>query len=91
MIFDGDFRSFIEELRNGGTAVPWRIKNFVAGVRLLLESSLNVGFISQVNHEANRAAHSLARWSMLNSIFGTFDLGNSLTAFINVILEEVCQ
>ena len=46
MIFDGDFRSFIEELRNGGAAVPWRIKNFVAGVRLLLESSLNVGFIS---------------------------------------------
>ena len=56
MIFDGDFRSFIEELRNGGAAVPWRIKNFVAGVRLLLESSLNVGFISWVNHEANRAA-----------------------------------
>ena len=46
MIFDGDFRSFIEELRNGGAAVPWRIKNFVASVRLLLESSLNVGFIS---------------------------------------------
>ena len=90
MIFDGDFRSFIEELRDGGAAFPWRINNFVGGVRLLLESSLNVSF-SQVNHEANRAAYSLARWSMLNSIFGTFDLGNSLTAFINVILEEVCQ
>jgi len=44
MIFDGDFRSFIEELSDGGAAFPWRIKNFVADVRLLLESSLNVSF-----------------------------------------------
>ena len=44
MIFDGDFRSFIEELRDGGAAFPWRIKNFVGDVRLLLESSLNVSF-----------------------------------------------
>lgn len=44
MIFDGDFRSFIEELRDGGAAVPKRIRNFVAGVRLLSESSANVTF-----------------------------------------------
>ena len=46
-----------------------------------------VGF----NHEVNRAAHSLARWFMFNSVFGSFDLGNSPSAFANVILEEACQ
>lgn len=90
MIFDGDFRSFIEELRDGGAAVPKRIRNFVAGVRLLSESFANVTF-SQVNPKANKAAHSIAKWSMLNSVFVTFDLGNSPTAFINVILDEACQ
>ena len=39
---------------------------------------------------ANRAAHSLARWSMLNSIFESFDLGNSPSAVVNVTLEEAC-
>ena len=47
--------------------------------------------VSWVNREANRVAHSLARWSMLNSVFGSFDLGNSPSAFANVILEEACQ
>ena len=37
---------------------------------------------------ANRAAHSLARWSMLNSIFESFDLGNNPFAIVNVTLEE---
>ena len=59
-------------------------------MRLLLGSFANSS-VSWVNREANRAAHSLARWSMLNSVFGSFDLGNSPSAFANVILEEACQ
>ena len=35
-------------------------------------------------------SNSLARWSMLNSDFGSFDLVNNPNALVNVILEETC-
>ena len=59
-------------------------------MRLQLGSFENSSF-SWVNREANREAHSLARWSILNYFFGYFVLGNSPFAFVNVILKEVCQ
>lgn len=59
-----------------------RIKNFVVDVRLLLESFANASF-SWVNCEANRATHFLARWSMLNFVLGSFNLGNNHAAKCN--------
>lgn len=35
-------------------------------------------------------SNSLARWSMLSSDFGSFDLVNNPDALVNVILEETC-
>lgn len=63
--------------------------NFVADVRLLLESSMmpmSIGLTMRQIEQSN----SLARWSMLNSDFGSFDLVNNLDALVNVILEETC-
>ena len=90
VIFKGNCKSCIEALRDGGVAVPWRIKNFVADVRLQFGRFANASF-SWVNCEVNKVAHSLVRWPMLNSVFGSFDLGNSPFAFVNVILKEACQ
>ena len=41
-----------------------------------------------VVREANEAAHFFAKWCLLCKFFGSFDLGNSPSCFVDVIRRE---
>ena len=38
--------------------------------------------------EANVAAHVLAKWSLSNSYFGSFDVGLGPSCFVSIIRDE---
>ena len=55
--------------------IPWKIRNIIHEIKVASDFSPNPSF-KWVAHEANMAAHTLARWSLQNRFVGTFDVGN---------------
>ena len=45
--------------------------------------------VAWIHRGANKAAHSLAKWSFVNNVFGSFDVGFGPSCFELIIKEEV--
>ena len=70
--------------------VPWRFVSIIAEIKSLVNCNYNrpISF-DWVPRVANRAAHILAHWSWLNSIFGFFGPSSAPLNLLDVILEDV--
>ena len=66
--------------------VPWRIVSIIAEIKSLVKCNYN-GPLSF--DWVPRAAHILAHWSLLNSIFGFFGPTSAPLNLLDVILEDV--
>ena len=79
-----DSKSCIDALRCPNRDVPWRIKTICSNVLALKMNFSNCSF-SWVARDANVAAHVLAKWSLSNCYFGSFDVGLGPPCFVSVI------
>ena len=79
MIVESDSKDCVDALAPSGKKVPWRIRGICSEI-------LNV--ISLISREANKAAHSLAKWSFFNNVFGSFDVGFGPPYFEIIIKDE---
>ena len=84
---ESDSKSYIDALRCPNRDVPWRIKTICSDVLALKMNFSNCSF-SWVARDANVAAHVLAKWSLSNSYFGSFDVGLGPSCFISVVRAE---
>ena len=84
---ESDSKSCIDALRCPNWDVPWRIKTICSDVLALKLNFSNCSF-SGVAREANVAAHVLAKWSLSNNYFGSFDVGLGPPCFVSVIRAE---
>ena len=84
---ESDSKSCIDALRCPNQDVPWRIKTICSDVLALKLNFTNCRF-SWVAREANVVAHVLAKWSLSNNYFGSFDVGLGPPCFVSVIRAE---
>ena len=84
---ESDSKSYIDALRCPNRDVPWRIKTICSDVLALKMNFSNCSF-SWVARDANVAAHVLAKWSLSNSYFGSFDVGLGPSCFVSVVRAE---
>lgn len=89
LFLDSDSKTCIEAVKYEAKKSPWRLINFVESVRHVTESSVGISF-NWGHREANNSAHVFAKWSLSNSVYGSFDLGFS-PSFVDLILEEAAQ
>ena len=81
---ESDSKSCIDALRCRNRDVTWRIKTICSYVLALKLNFSNCSF-SWMVREANVAAHVLAKWSLSNIYFGSFDVRLGPPCFVSVI------
>ena len=84
---ESDSKTCIDALRCPNQEAPWRIKTICSDVLALNLNFSNCSF-SWVAREANVAAHVLAKWSLSNNYFGSFDVGLGPPCFVSIIRAE---
>ncbi|XP_075650206.1 uncharacterized protein LOC142620780 [Castanea sativa] len=89
-VIESDCKVCIDAIKAGGNLIPWRLLNFADSIKNVISDYSHVSF-NWVHREANHAVHVLANWSLIQSFFGSFDLGFGLPSFVNVILAEASQ
>ena len=87
IFIESDSKSCIDVLRFPNWDVPWRIKTICSDVLALKLNFSNCRF-NWVAREANVAAHVLAKWSLSNNYFGSFDVGLGPPCFVSIIRAE---
>ena len=84
---ESDSKTCIDALCCPIRDVPWRIKTICSDVLALKMNFSNCTF-SWMARNANVAAHVLAKWSLSNSYFGSFDVGLGPSCFVSVVRAE---
>ncbi|KAL0013555.1 hypothetical protein SO802_000624 [Lithocarpus litseifolius] len=87
IFIESDSKSCIDALRFPNRNVPWRIRTICSDVLALKLNFSNCRF-SWVAGEANVATHVLAKWSLSNNYFGSFDVGLGPPCFVSIIRAE---
>ncbi|XP_030963966.1 uncharacterized protein LOC115985138 [Quercus lobata] len=87
IFIESDSKTCIDALKCPNQEAPWRIKTICNDVLALKSNFSNCSF-SWVAREANVAAHVLAKWSLSNNYFGSFDVGLGPPCFVSVIRAE---
>ena len=87
IFIESDLKTCIDALRCPNQEAPWRIETICNDVLALKLNFSNCSF-SWVAREANVAAHVLAKWSLSNNYFGSFDVGLGPPCFVSVIRVE---
>lgn len=68
---ESDSEIYIDAVKAPKQRIPWRLLNFVDEVQTLAVH-FSLLDVSWVNHDSNKAAHVLARWTLKNSVSGFF-------------------
>ena len=76
IIIESNSKSWIEAIKDAADQSPWRLINFVESARQAAESSVGMSF-NWVCRIVNNAAHELTKWSLNNSVYGSFNMGHS--------------
>ena len=87
MIVESDSKDCVDALAPSGKRVPWRIIGICNEI-LNLMSLIPGCHVAWIPRKANKAAHSLAKWSFVNNVFGSFDIGFGPSCFELIIKEE---
>ena len=87
MIVESDSKDCVDALALSGNEVPWRIRGTCNEI-LNLRSLIPGCHVAWILRGANKAAHSLAKWSFVNNVFGSFDVGFDPSCFKFIIKEE---
>ena len=87
ILVEGDSQVCFKSIAVHGMDIPWAIENAIQSVKFLASNLPYLSF-GWVPREANGAAHSLAKWSLLYSVYGYFDFCNNPSCFVKVIREE---
>ena len=87
MIVESDSKVCVDTLAPSRTKVPYRIRGICSEILNLI--LLILGYhVTQIPKGANKAAHSLAKWFLLNNVFWSFDVGFSSPCFEISIKDE---
>ena len=87
MIVENDSKDCVNTLAPSGKKVPWRIRGICSEILNLISLILGC-HVTCIPNGANKAAHSLAKWSFLNNVFESFDVGFSPPCFEIIIKDE---
>ena len=90
MIVESDSKDCVDSLASSCKNVPRRIRGIGSQIfnLILLTSCYRVIWVFR---GANKAAHSLANWSFLNNVFGSFDVGFGPPYFKLIIKDEALE
>ena len=90
MIVESDSKDCVDSLASSCKNDPRRIRGIGSQIfnLILLTSCYRVIWVFR---GANKAAHSLANWSFLNNVFGSFDVGFGPPYFELIIKDEVLE
>ena len=90
MIVESDSKDGVDSLASSCKNVLRRIRGIGSQIfNLILLTSCYC--VIWVFREANKAAHSLANWSFLNNVFGSFDVGFGPPYFELIIKDEALE
>ena len=84
---ESDSKDCVDALAPSGNQAPWRIRGLCKEI-LNLTSLIPGCHVAWIPRRANKAAHSLTKWSFVNNVFGSFDVGFSPSCFELIIKEE---
>ena len=87
--FESDSSSCIEALHNPAASIPWRIRRCVLDVLSLAVDFPGWSF-RWIHREANGAADSLAKWSIKNLLWGSFDSSFGPSSFSVACAQDCC-
>uniref|UniRef100_A0A7N2MMH2 RNase H type-1 domain-containing protein n=1 Tax=Quercus lobata TaxID=97700 RepID=A0A7N2MMH2_QUELO len=75
IVLEGDSLICYQALCLSDSTVPWRIRNIVQDIFLMVSRSQNVSF-SGVSRVANGAAHCFVKWSLSYNFVGSIGVGS---------------
>ena len=89
-IVESDSKDGVDSLASSCKNVSWRIRGIGSQIFNLI-SLTSCCRVIWVFRGANKAAHSLANWSFLNNVFGSFDVGFGPPYFELIIKDEALE
>ena len=90
MMVESDSKDCVDSLASSCKNVPWRIRG-IGSENFNLISLTSCCRVIWVFRGANKATHSLANWSFLNNVFGSFDVGFGPSYFELIIKDEALK
>ena len=87
--FESDSSSCIEALLKPAASIPWRIHRCDFDVLSLAADFLDWSF-RWIHREANGAADPIAKWSIKNLLWGSFDSSFSPSSFFVACAQDCC-
>ena len=90
VIFESDSKSCIVALSNRLAGVSWRIRSCLSDIFLYLADHPSWSF-KWIRREANGASHALARWSLQNRYWGSFNSVSGPLCIVNACLLDQSQ
>jgi hypothetical protein len=86
---ESDCKSCIDGLLDSNIDVPWQIVNLVKEIKALVQC-IPAASVNWAPRRANMAAHTLARWSLENRLYGFFDAFSvsPSPSVMSIILKE---
>ncbi|KAK9992588.1 hypothetical protein SO802_027573 [Lithocarpus litseifolius] len=88
IMLEGDSQVCYKSITVHDMEILWTIENVIQSVKFLAS---NLPFLSfrWVPREANEAAHSLAKWCLMYSMFGSFDFCNNPSCFVKSLFATI--
>ena len=87
IMLEGDSQVCFKSITVQGMDIPWAIENVIQSLKYLASKFPFLSF-RWFPREANEAAHTLAKWSLMYSLYGSFDFGNNPSCIVKVIRKE---
>ena len=87
IMLEGGSQVCFKSITVQGMDIQWAIENVIQSLKYLAFKFPFLPF-RWFPREANEAAHTLAKWSLMYSLYGSFDFGNNPSYIVKVIRKE---